>query len=129
MSFGDLISANLIVNWVRNGPYGQFWPKMTEKSQNYFYYLISILKYYEMSFRWKIHKNISVEIEISWLSSKNFAKFLVKMSLNGIKFDFESKILFVSLPKIGILDDLTDKLNFWNFSKSYPRTYSWMGLK
>ena len=51
---------------------------------------------------------------------KNFAKFLVKMSLNGIQFDLESKILFASLPKIGILDDLTDKLNFSNFSKFYP---------
>ena len=60
---------------------------------------------------------------------KNFAKFLVKMSLNGIQFDLESKILFVSLPKIGILDDLTDKFNFWNFSKFYPRDLFLNGSK
>ena len=33
--FDDLISANLILNWVRDGPHGQFRPKMTEKIQNY----------------------------------------------------------------------------------------------
>ena len=60
---------------------------------------------------------------------KNFAKFLVKMSLNGIQFDLESKILFVSLPKLGILDDLTDKLNFWNFLKFYPRDLFLNGSK
>ena len=35
---------------------------------------------------------------------KKLAKFLPKISHNDIQFDLESKILFVSLPKIGILD-------------------------
>ena len=46
---------------------------------------------------------------------KNFAKFLVKMSLNGIKFDLESKILFVSLPKLGILDVFHRNIKFVDF--------------
>ena len=35
---------------------------------------------------------------------ENFGDFLLKISHNDIQFDLESKILFVSLPKIGILD-------------------------
>ena len=37
-----MISDNVILNWVRDGPHGQFRPKMTEKSQNYRIYMHSI---------------------------------------------------------------------------------------